>query len=264
MSDSGHAGWSRQRLWLAAFLLFAAQVGLIFWFSDRKPIQVRQVTNVPHLEAPGQISEEWVALMDPTLFALPHAQGFSGPAWMELPKITVPQMEDSGFPEQLPITLRPSEDALDAYLHTNRFARTPLPIKPAPEMLMPEPPALAELRPESSLRLTGELAGRPLLTPFNLPDQPLPTNRVDVLTNSVVQVLVDAEGRPLSIALLAGCGLVSADTFAMQLARTARFEPLPGAEASHASITSPNPAAGAALGQLIFEWRTVPPRPATP
>ena len=106
------------------------------------------------------------------------------------------------------------------------------------------------------MRITGSLAERALLTPVVLSSQ---TNS-DLLTNSVVQMVVDSEGKPVSLTLLSGSGSPNADRQALEQARAARFNSVerglkPGATAQ-----------GLAWGQLIFEWNTlpVPPTNASP
>ena len=95
----------------------------------------------------------------------------------------------------------------------------------------------------STLRVADDLANRRLLNPPELQ----PWAAADLLTNTVVQVLVNAEGNVVTHTLLApGSGDPKADQRALALARTARFQPLRGA------------APALTLGVLIFEWRTVP------
>ena len=72
------------------------------------------------------------------------------------------------------------------------------------------------------MRLEGDLAQRRLLAPLDLRSW---TSR-DILTNSVVRLLVDAEGLPLSVTLLSGSGAQEADQHALDQAKAARFEPL--------------------------------------
>jgi TonB family protein len=68
----------------------------------------------------------------------------------------------------------------------------------------------------------------------------------DLLTNSVVRVVVDADGLVFSTALLPpGSGSKAADQSALEMARSARFAPLP----RHAKQMT---------GTLVFEWHTVP------
>ena len=62
--------------------VFAGQLGLIFWLSDRAPIRALPAAGGPTLRLAGPGSAEILALEDPTLFALPHRQGFAGQAWL--------------------------------------------------------------------------------------------------------------------------------------------------------------------------------------
>ena len=71
----GEGSWPCSRWLTLIALVFAVHVALIFAFGERKPVVSRAVTNVPTLKLadnPG----EWLALNDPTLFALPHRKGF--------------------------------------------------------------------------------------------------------------------------------------------------------------------------------------------
>ena len=91
-----------------------------------------------------------------------------------------------------------------------------------------------------SLRTGGPLAGRRLI---NMP-QPAAINSVDLLTNTVVQVLVDTNGFVFSPTLLPpGSGSVAADNKALELAWTLRFEP-------------PTTKPAWTVGTLVFEWQT--------
>ncbi len=78
----------------------------------------------------------------------------------------------------------------------------------------------------------------------------------DVLTNTGVQMLVDAEGRPVSATLLFTSGYKKADDHALAQARTARFE-LPGATGQEGQPGS-TPLARLVRGLLLFDWHTVP------
>ena len=67
------------------------------------------------------------------------------------------------------------------------------------------------------------MAGRRLVQPIELPPWPYQ----DLLTNSVVQMVVDAEGRPASVpVLLSSSGCPAADEYALEQAQAARFEPV--------------------------------------
>jgi TonB family protein len=77
-----------------------------------------------------------------------------------------------------------------------------------------------------------------------------------LLTNTVVQMLVDANGLPVSVTLLASSGLKEADDYALAQARQTRFE-------AAAAETQPQAIALRDLswGQLVFNWHTLPQAP---
>jgi len=119
-------------------------------------------------------------------------------------------------------------------------------------------PALAEpateghgptTAPPSTLRVEGALANRRLLNPPTLQPWPHP----DLLTNSVVQVLVDGDGDVFSQVLLARSGKKEADDDALAVARSAQFEPVPR------NSRGPGLAPALTWGTLVFEWQTLPP-----
>src|SRR5947199_114444 len=69
-----------QRRWLITVLLvFIVQLGLIFCLSDKTRPRARPSAAAPMLRLRASGSTELLDLMDPTWFALPHRQGFSGP-----------------------------------------------------------------------------------------------------------------------------------------------------------------------------------------
>ena len=97
----------------------------------------------------------------------------------------------------------------------------------------------------STLRITGDLAQRRLRGEISLPS--LPWN--GVIAPSRVQALVDAAGEVVSTVLLPPDNAVEAagradmgDTNALAITRRLRFAP------------APRPM----IGELIFNWRTVP------
>jgi len=217
-------------------------------FGSRKPIQPRAVVNAPKIRFTTKESE-LLRLGDPTLFALPHARGFAAAAWRQWP--------DRGFilfrwtePPQL-LSL-PIANLGGAFL---RFVQTNTPPKVELETLAPPAATTIEApSPQTSLRqhshavAGGRLANRPWLNPpVVLRSWPAP----DLLTNSIIRVVVDPGGQVFSLVLLPpGSGSIPADQFALETARAARFAPLPpGAD-------------GQVTGFLIFEWHTLP-MPAT-
>jgi len=240
---TGQTGWSARKLaWITAFIL-AAQIGFIFLFGTRHLPSARPVTDAPQLEI-ARPDDPYLALLDPTLFVLPHANDFGAALWKaapELPPTPWREAEPSGF-----LTLDRLPPAPPAPGGAPGLAPAPEELKPAP--LFAEPGLAPEpVSPGSTLELAGNLANRPLLNPPALPV--LEYN--DVLPPSRVQVLVDAAGLVSSLVLLPPNNLFEArerpvigDTNALRIARNLRFAPGPDTR----------------LGEIVFHWRTTPLR----
>jgi hypothetical protein len=237
--------WPVSRWLLFIVLVLAAHVVLIFTFGTRKPITPRPVTNVPELELAGG-SSEWLALTDPTLFALPNRRGFAGPAWLEPPGLEFqwPDEWTTEPPRWLQLPAGELGAVFSQFMQTNRFATFRLPLRPPPRFTVPVVPLEPTFAKTSTLRIEGDLARRPLLTPMKLPLWPY----ADIIAPSRVQVLVNAAGNVISAVLLLSDNSseardADADQYALNSARTARFDSAP-------SLT---------VGQLIFDWHTVAP-----
>jgi TonB family protein len=94
------------------------------------------------------------------------------------------------------------------------------------------------------------LARRRIISSFKLP----PWAYTELLTNTVVQVVVDAGGKLVSVPLLlASSTYKPADDYALEQARSLRFEPATGAGQGAGSSSN-----GLAWGKIIFEWSTIP------
>lgn len=240
--------WHRWAFFIG--LVFAVHVGFIFAFGDRQPIVPRAIVNAPALQFTTYRGER-EQLNDPTLFALPHPNGFAGAAWMRRPQIEFTPFRWTEPPRLLALSGAQLGATFRQHRETNQFARLELEALPPPELtqLKPADPKISMAR-HSTASLGGDLAQRPWLNaPTGLPLQPAG----ELLTNSVVQVWVEADGQILSAALLLpGSGSKVSDQLALKLARAARFAPRPG---GGAKLTH---------GTLIFEWQTVPQTNATP
>jgi hypothetical protein len=250
--------WPLHRWWLLIALVFAAHVGLIFALGDRRPMAPRPPG--PALELQLAIgSNEWLALNDPTLFALPHPRGFTAAVWRQISHDEFPPFRWAEPPRWLALPVEQLGDTLRRFGQTNTFARFDFEALPAPDLASPAAWPETTPAPPSGLRVAGDLARRELQNPIQLPSW----SSADLLTNSVVQVLVDAAGNVVSHTLLhpeSGSkdpDQQRADERALELARAARFAPLPPAGDGPA-----NPLRRLSRGALIFEWRTVA-RPAT-
>jgi TonB family protein len=242
--------WTRSRWWLVVFAVFLAHIGLIFALGDRKPIVPRQPAAVPQWRLADD-AYEMIALNDPTLFALPHREGFSGAAWMNIPRVLTNSYEWSESPRWLSLPVEQLGAAFSQFMETNVFARHVPELKAAPQLAAP---VIAPIGPapatNSTLRFEGDLTERPLAVPLQLPTWPA----ADLLAPSTVQVLVDDAGNVISAVLLPpGSGSKDADQQALAIAKTARFEPLP----------TSGTAARWSRATMAIQWFTVPLPPQT-
>lgn len=247
----GPVGGPKRRWWLLLSLIFAGQVGSIFWLGDKGTVVVRKPAAAPLLRLAGNDASELLQLEDPTLFARPRWDAFSGPAWLNVPTNEPPSADLAESPRWLALSSAEMGAEFEHFFNTNKVESANSLPKPQPELTMPPPVPLVFADEHSSCRLEGELARRPLLTAMNPP----PVENTDILTNSVVRLVVDADGRTLSVALLSSSGLAAADTKALALAREARFEPLYGSGPETRSGLLPQ----LSWGEMIFEWAVRPP-----
>lgn len=229
--------WPRRRWLTLIALVFAAHVGLIFLFGEKAEIVPRPVTNVPTLKLAND-SDELLALNGPTLFALPNLKDFASYVWLKMPDVKQPSFRFTESPRWLPLSAENLGVTFSQFMQTNYFLGYQLNFKPPPELSEPVLPVESALSQNSTLQIGGELAQRKLLNEINPPS--LPFN--DVILPSKVQALVDTGGNVVSVVLLESSGLDTADQRALEIARAARFAPA-------TSLT---------VGQMIFNWRTIP------
>lgn len=263
--------WSAARWWALVGLVLVTQFGLIFWLGKPHSVAPARTDSVPVLElscGAGSGVDHWtwngsvdpasalsnltpaqvMALADPTLLALPHWEGFSGPAWLIFTNQAFPSFEWSEASRWLELGEEQLGSGFKDFMATNQFDALP---SLEQQKLALSLPAFeqAELPPaHSRLWLAGGLAGRRLLLSPDLPPWP----SAEILTNTVVQLLVAADGTPVSTSLLkTRVAPNQADDYALREARKIRFEPINVADPS-------DPMAGLTWGQLVFEWHTLP------
>ena len=237
-------------MWVAVALVFVAQVAVVFWVGNPPPLAPLEVPAAPVINLSGSGSEELLALQDPTLFVLPHRDNFSGDAWLKIPPQKFTPTNWSEPPRPLPLSAERLGAAFVTFMQTNRPPRYQLALESDtpndPSPLTPPIPV------SSAIRVEGDLARLSLLTHFRLPPQ---TNS-ELLTNTVVQLLVNAEGHPFSQVVWSGSGSAEADALALtHYAKAVRFAP--AQEAALGTV----PGNKMTVGKLIFEWQTVPPAP---
>ncbi|HOX57044.1 MAG TPA: energy transducer TonB [Candidatus Paceibacterota bacterium] len=243
--------WSRGRWWSLVALIFGVQLALIFWLGQTSPLRPLPAANGLTLRLGENASSELLTLRDPTLFVLPHPQEIPATARLKAPQ---PQLHSFAWPETTKPPLFAADQlgaAINRFVPTNDFLPLLSLARPEPQPTLPGVPSPLLSAGQSMVRLEGALARRELIAPLNLRSW---ASR-EILTNSVVQLIVDADGLPHSVTLLSGSGSRDADTHALHLAGAARFEPLsrsPGAP-------TPHPTAQLSWGRMIFLWHTVPP-----
>ncbi len=254
--------WTWMRWTVLLVIVFAAHVALIFMFGERKPKPAPNFEPTPSLTLAGDSTNEWLALNDATLFALPDRNGFAGAEWIALPPLSFQRPDWTEPPrwlsEAAPLPSAGFGAHFDQLVQTSRLAAAHLDFNQPPSLYVPEMTAPLPLPANSTMKIEGAVATRQLLTPLKLPAWPAS----DVIAPSVVQVLVDAAGNVLSAVLLPPENYLEqsaapdhdADRWAVAVARAARFAPL-----THADLgLEANPTRHLDLGQLVFNWQSVP------
>jgi hypothetical protein len=242
--------WTWRRWCVFIALIFCLQLGFIFLLGDRSRPRFRTTSPAPKLGVLENPSSELIALTDPTLFALPHQVGFSGPAWMKMPPVPARSFEWNEEPSwlALPIGQLGNVGVTDA--ETNQTELLTLALF-EPEATASEPVFVISSRQKSEFQLGEGLERRRLKTVPKLPSWP----HSEFLTNSVVRLFISGDGVPVSTpVLLSSSGLKTADDFALAQASAARFEPI----INEGPNRSASPLANSTWGTMIFQWQTLP------
>jgi hypothetical protein len=230
---------------VAILFVCTLQVALIYTLEDRQPVLPRRADTAPGARWIAGPPREWLALQDPTLFALPHRRGFSGEAWLAIPSMEFQPAAWSEPARYLPLQTNTLGAGFKSIVARTAFPTIQTIRMPEPALRAPNVDLSLPASTRSKLRIEGPLAAR---RPLVWPELPVQTH-VDVLTNTVVQLLVDARGRTVSAVMLRrGSGKKEADDFALGWAKRACFAP---------AKTAGDPSVGLTLGTLIFEWQTV-------
>lgn len=247
--------WSKRRWAAMVTCLMLGQLGCIFWLSRHHPAVVHAMVAVPTVVRAGDDILDRVALNNPARFTLASQHGFSAGAWLEVSPLQYQSPEWTEPPR--PLTIAPQKlGSAMAEMVRNDSAHAFEPVA-APEPQLAGIVPLPELPTESMLTVEGELAGRPLVAPLKLASWTAP----EILSNSVVQVGVKADGTVFSAVLLDGPKdskeARAADASALNLARAARFHPLVRIDVER----SEPPDADLQWGRMVFQWHTVAPPP---
>jgi hypothetical protein len=249
MSQPPDQPWTRAKWAGFIALILAFQIALIFWLSDPRPPSVRKPAPAPDLALLNHAPVTWLALENPALLALPQPEGFSGQSWFAVWQLPFQPFDWDEPPQWL--VLQPGQlgAAFNRLVENNNISLDPDFTRSGPELTLPQIAPARIATPESSLRVEGDLAARPLLSALRLP--PWPGD--DLLTNTVIQVIVDPEGNPVSCTLLARSGYKPADDLALELTRAARFS-----NSAIRPLDRQGLLACLSRGLLIFSWQTVP------
>jgi len=196
--------------------------------------------------------DELLALQDPTIFALPHPNNFSGAAWLRITNQEFWTTNPSEPPRPLPLSTEQLGATFTAFMQTNPAPRIQTVIATGlrlVDLLDVDWPPMRSIATTSTVRVEGELAKRHLLEPLQLP----PQASSDVLRNTEVQLFVDALGNTFSPVIVSRSGDDDVDAMALtNFAKSAKFEPLQANARPGASSEAMT------FGKLIFEWQTIP------
>jgi hypothetical protein len=250
--------WSPRRWTFTIVAALAVHVAGVFLLGDRP----REAPAPPRFRATiYPATDPWSAqqldrlptLADPTLFALPHPHGFSSVAWLTFVPIEHRLTDWTEPPRWLDLAADRLGETYALLARTNVTRPLLVADKPLPRLTGLDTPVPSDPVPAASrLRLEGPLSQRPLLTPLALRSW----SHSEIVSNTLVEVSVNADGHVAVTALIAESGLPEADQTALRLAASARFAPLPPA----GPVLAPDPRL--TWGRLIFQWHTAPP-PAT-
>jgi hypothetical protein len=241
------SGWSFKQTIILCIVVLAAQAGFIVLLGQKKAPAIRETKDAPHFQLADE-SGELMSLDDPTLFALPHTNDFGASGWLGPIEVATPSFAWTEPPRWLPLDVDELGSNLRTFLNTNALAVDQPGYKPAPEFTPPTPSVTAELNPETTMQIRGELADRPLIAP---PELPSITN-ADLVARTRVQALVNAAGDVISAISLPTTSTVilpgdtgesrDAEARALAIVRSLRF----------AASRSP-----ATFGLITFNWHTV-------
>jgi hypothetical protein len=231
---------------LSLFVLFAALIHLILIciFGSRSQIMPRTVSHVPRLQIAGA-SDPLIALGNPTLFALPNPRDFISAIWLTIPAVSNPSFRWSEPPRWLSLPTGNPDATFRNFTKSPAIPLMPPEVKPPPPFNAERVPIGIALPMSSSLKISGPLGRRDLLSSVVLPSIPYD----NVIPPSRIQVLVDESGNVVSAVLLPSNDMVeaierndAADQQALAISRHLRFAP----------------ASQLNLGELVFLWCTVP------
>ncbi|MCX8157200.1 MAG: TonB family protein [Verrucomicrobiae bacterium] len=233
----------RRPLWFWVGLSFIAHLAVI-WLLGERP-SPPPAGEEAFRTALAENLAAWAARLpdydDPQIFALPSLRGFSGAGWLRAAPVRHEFHEWSDEQRWLPLPVEQLGSTFAQYVRVLTEPAPPLPRKAEPALLplvadvaFDWAPARSRVRLEE--KLSRRLAGA-------LPEPPVLAHK-EVLRPSVVELVIDEEGRVFTAAILGESGLPAADEAALELARQLQFQPAPGG--------------GLLRGRLTVDWHVQP------
>ena len=188
--------WPRRRWWGMVVLVFVVQLGLIFWLGDRTPIRPRPAAAALTLQlATAGIRRTAGAQRSHAVRPAAPAGVFrAGCGWVCHDRNSAPSIGPEPTALTFPWLLTGSAPSSTAWSKRTDLHLPQLPAQPEPAPTLPDLPPLAAVAGPIGPATGGWPGPAAAVTPLQLRSWPNP----DLLTNSVVQVVVDAEGRPVS------------------------------------------------------------------
>lgn len=250
------SAWSRERWFLTISVIFALQVIVAVWLTARGRIEIRRDSNPLRVRSvPADASaalEGLLAVLNPTLYATPNPNGFSGDTWLRakaMNHVTPGWSDPPQFlqfkPDQLlaelaqfGVTNSPRRSVV-ADLHGDRDERRVAlsdQLKPAPA---------------TRVVLAGELTNDDVVL---LPEFPV-IEFNDVLSPTILSLKVDQRGRVFSVGTVVSSGQAAADQRAVQIVRSMTFTPAAGFSLSR----NADDFGHLRTTRLIVHWWTIPP-----
>jgi hypothetical protein len=236
--------------------VFVLQTGIIFVASNRTMERQQPPAVAPQFSLAGPEAKVLLSLMDPTLFARPHPRGFSGRAWVATPDLDerfADPPEATTKSQFLGLNLVEIGGPLGTFVETNSFEKSVVASEAASEIVLPALAPVQPLRTKTMVKIEGNLAARRMVGVLSVSSWP----SAGLLTNTVVELIVDGRGRFFSEALVSKSGNAEADAEAMKQAREAKFE-----EVARGGAGRADPSTMLDRGWLVFEWNSLP-QPAT-
>ncbi len=244
--------WSRWRWGMVVMLIAGLQVGGLFVFARRghqwtEPSPRPRGVHFGGNEMEGSRFGELIALNDPTVFVDPRGRGFSDFLWLAQPSIGY-QITNRTEPYLwLAAEQRFLGDDFATHVAGNmQFTGTLSSKLPPPFATFEEKQAGFPAR--AMVLVEGGLSG------WQLAGGPPPTNASSaLLTNTVIRLLVDPKGTPISASMMLSSGSTTADQSAIEFARRVRLI-RPGQDDVRKNATEP-----LVFGQLVLQWFPLTP-----